>query len=108
MADRRVHLRGTQCPSAWGNAQAYQTRRQTGGLWGHASERLSLRSTVGRLPMRVMVANRTREIRPSGMIRGACGDVGKMGAGLRPIGKPMDKPPYPKKLRALHFYPNRR
>ena len=54
-----------------------------------------------------MVANRTREIRPSGMIRGACGDVGKMGAGLRPIGKPMDKPPYPKKLRALHFYPNR-
>ena len=56
--------------------------------------------------MIVMVANRTREIRPSGMKRGACGNVGRMGAGLRTIGKPMDKPPYPKRLRAPHFYPN--
>jgi hypothetical protein len=30
-----------------------------------------------------------------------------MGAGLRPIGKLMDKPPYPTMRRALHFYPNR-
>jgi hypothetical protein len=56
--------------------------------------------------MIVMVANRTRDIRPSGMKRGACGNVGMMGAGLRTIGKPMDKPPYPKRLRAPHFYPN--
>ena len=28
------------------------------------------------------------------------------GAGLRPIGKPMDAPPYPTIMRALHFYPD--
>ena len=28
------------------------------------------------------------------------------GAGLRPIGKPMDLPPYPTIMRALHFYPD--
>ncbi len=53
-----------------------------------------------------MVANRTEEISPSGMKRGACGIVGRMGAGLRPIGKLMDTPPYPKLLHASHFYPN--
>jgi dipeptidyl aminopeptidase/acylaminoacyl peptidase len=40
------------------------------------------------------------------MKRGACGNVGVMGAGLRPIGKLMDLPPDPTMLRALHFYPN--
>ena len=28
------------------------------------------------------------------------------GAGLRPIGKPLDAPPYPTIMRALHFYPD--
>jgi hypothetical protein len=72
----------------------------------YVSERLSLRGT-GKAAMKVMVANRTREIRPSGMTWGACGNVGMTGAGLRPIGKPMDKPPYPKRPRAPHFYPDR-
>ena len=71
----------------------------------YVSERLSLRGT-GKAAMKVMVANRTREIRPSGMKWGACGNVGMTGAGLRPIGKPMDKPPYPKRPRAPHFYPD--
>jgi hypothetical protein len=71
----------------------------------YVSERLSLRGT-GKAAMKVMVANRTREIRPSGMTWGACGNVGMMGAGLRPIGKPMDTPPYPKRPRAPHFYPD--
>ena len=56
--------------------------------------------------MIVMVANRTRESRPSGMKRGACGNVSAMGAGLRPIGKSMEPPPDPTMLRAPHFYPN--
>ena len=76
-----------------------------GPLGVNVGERLSLRDT-GKAAMIVMVANRTREIRPSGMKRGACGNVGMMGAGLRTIGKPMDEPPYPKRLRAPHFYPN--
>ena len=69
------------------------------------SERLSLRGT-GKAAMIVMVANRTREIRPSGMTWGACGNVGRLGAGLRPIGKPMESPPDPSRLRAPHFYPD--
>jgi hypothetical protein len=38
--------------------------------------------------------------------RGACGNMGVMGAGLRPGGKPSDVPPYPYMLRAPHFYPD--
>jgi len=38
--------------------------------------------------------------------REACGNVGMMGAGLRPSGKPLDQPPYPKMLGAPHFYPD--
>jgi len=72
----------------------------------YVGERLSLRGT-GKAAMIVMVANRTREIRPSGMTWGACGNVGRLGAGLRPIGKPMDSPPDPSRLRAPHFYPDR-
>jgi len=71
----------------------------------HASERLSF-GGIGKAAMKVMVANRTREIRPSGMKRGACGNVSMMGAGLRPMGKPLDQPPDPARLRAPHFYPN--
>jgi len=52
----------------------------------------------------VLVANRTREIRPSGMTRGACGNVAR-GAGLRPITKVLDKPPDPK-VHAPWIYPN--
>jgi hypothetical protein len=67
-----------------------------------------LKSTavVGRLRRESHVSNRIGEIPPSGMKRGACGNVGVMGAGLRPIGKLMDLPPDPTMLRALHFYPN--
>src|SRR5262249_53909789 len=32
--------------------------------------------------------------------------VGMMGAGLRPSGKPLDQPPYPKMQGAPHFYPD--
>ena len=39
--------------------------------------------------------------------RGACGNVIIMGAGLRPIGKLMELPPYPKVMRAPYFYPDR-
>jgi len=44
-------------------------------------------------------ANRTREIRPSGM-RGGLAETWAMGVGLRPTGKPVDKPPNPKAMRA--------
>ena len=70
-------------------------------------EHLNQRDALGRLHLKVMVANRTREIRPSGMKRGACGNVSVTGVGLRPIGKLMELPPNPTMLRALHFYPNR-
>ena len=53
----------------------------------NVGERLSPSGT-GKAAMIVMAANRTRETRPSGMTWGACGNVGMMGAGLRPIGKP--------------------
>ena len=33
--------------------------------------------------------------------------MGMMGAGLRPSGKPLDQPPYPKMHGAPHFYPDR-
>ena len=70
------------------------------------SEHLSPRGALGRLEMKAMIANWTREIRPSRMKRGACGTVSIMGDGLRSIGKPMERPPYPGMLRAPHFYPN--
>lgn len=38
--------------------------------------------------------------------RGACGNVVAMGAGLRPIGKPMERPPDPTVAGAPHFYPD--
>ena len=49
-------------------------------------------------------ANRTREIRPSGM-RGGLAETWAMGVGLRPTGKPVDKPPNPKAARAV-FLPD--
>jgi hypothetical protein len=39
--------------------------------------------------------------------RGACGNVATTGAGLRPIGKPLDRPPDPTVACAPHFYPDR-
>ena len=38
--------------------------------------------------------------------RGACGIVVAMGAGLRPNGKPLDRPPDPAVMCAPHFYPD--
>jgi hypothetical protein len=63
-------------------------------------------AAVGRLRRESHVSNRIGEIPPSGMKRGACRTVRVTGAGLRPIGKPMDMPPDPTMLCALHFYPN--
>jgi hypothetical protein len=40
--------------------------------------------------------------------RGACGIVVSMGAGLRPNGKLLDKPPDPAVTCAPHFYPDSR
>ena len=86
---------------------AYRALQQTGVSRVHVGEHLNQRDALGRLQLKVMVANRTREIRLSGMKRGACGNVGVMGVGLRPIGKSMESPPDPAILRAPHFYPNR-
>ena len=71
----------------------------------YASQRLSF-GTAGKGPRgtEAKVANRTREIRPSGMKTGASGNVA-MGAGLRPMSKGMDKPPDPT-VRAPEIYPN--
>jgi hypothetical protein len=46
--------------------------------------------------------NRTREIRPSGIEKGASGNVA-MGAGLRTTAKVVEKPPDPK-VRAPEIY----
>jgi hypothetical protein len=86
---------------------AYRALQQTGVTRVYVGEHLSQRDALGRLQMNVMVANWTREIRPSRMKRGACGNVGVMGVGLRPIGKSMESPPDPTMLRAPHFYPNK-
>ena len=92
--------------SSGSTVQAYRALQQTGLTRVHVGEHLSQRGALGRLQLKVMVANRTREIRPSGMKRGACGNVSVMGVGLRPIGKSMESPPDPTMLRAPHFYPN--
>ena len=96
----------TLCLSSGSTVRAYRALQQTGVSRAYVGEHLSQRGALGRLQLKVMVANRTREIRPSGMKRGACGNVGVMGAGLRPIGKSMESPPDPTMLRAPHFYPN--
>ena len=72
--------------------------------WVYVSQHLSL-VTVGKAcEGQTKVANRTREIRPSGMKREASGNVA-MGAGLRPTAKAVDLPPDPK-VRAPDFYPD--
>ena len=55
---------------------AYRALQQTGVTKAHVCGHLNQRDALGRLQLKVMVANRTREIRPSGMKRGAYGDVG--------------------------------
>jgi hypothetical protein len=45
----------------------------------YVGEHLNQRDTVGRLQLKGMVANRTREIRPSGMTTEASGNVGHGG-----------------------------
>lgn len=69
-----------------------------------ADQRLSLGTRRKAQWGQARVANRTREIRPSGMKTGASGNVAK-GAGLRPMAKAMDKPPDPK-ARAPEIYPD--
>jgi hypothetical protein len=71
----------------------------------HACQRLSL-GAAGKGPRGTVtkVANRTREIRLSGMKTGACRNVA-MGAGLRPATKAAEPPPDPN-ARAPQFYPN--
>lgn len=77
--------------------------RRPGACSGSAG---SVSAPVGRRRRDSQGQNRIGEIPPSGMKWGACGNVGVMGAGLRPIRKLMDMPPYPTMLRALHLYPN--
>jgi len=71
----------------------------------HACQRLSFGAT-GKGPRGTVtkVANRTREIRLSGMKTGACGNV-TMGAGLRPATKVAEPPPDPT-VHAPQFYPH--
>ncbi len=71
----------------------------------YASQRLSFGAAGKGLRGPVTkVANRTREIRPSGMKTGASENV-TMGAGLRPATKVAEPPPDPT-VRASEFYPN--
>ncbi len=51
------------------------------------------------------IANRTREIRPYGMKRGACGNVGYREGLLRWRNGNAGKPCQHLRLRASHFYP---
>ncbi len=62
---------------------------------------------AGKAPSRTVakVANRTREIRPSGMKMGASGNV-TMGAGLRAAAKAEELPPNPT-VRAPEIYPDK-
>jgi len=69
----------------------------------NVGERLSLRGT-GKAAMIVMVANRTREIRPSGMKTGASGNVGHGGIVTPPRnrkGEPGNPPPIAERARDL-------
>ena len=51
--------------------------------------------------------NRTGENPPSGIVGGLAETSQLLGAGLRPIGKLMEMPPYPTVACAPHFYPDR-
>jgi len=66
-------------PAKLGRHAAIELRGKPVARGGHASERLSLgevrEDCAGTVAGTVMVANRTREMRPSGMTRGAYGDV---------------------------------
>ena len=69
-----------------------------------ARQRLSF-GWSGKAPRgQAKAANRTREIRPSGMKEGASGNVAR-GAGLRSTAKAAETPPDPT-ARALEIYPN--
>jgi len=62
-------------PAKLGRHAAIELRGKPVARGGHASERLSLGEVREDCAGTVMVANRTREMRPSGMTRGAYGDV---------------------------------
>ncbi len=70
----------------------------------NAGERLSFGLDGKGCRGNAVAANRTREIRLSGM-RGGLAETWAMGVGLRPTGKPADKPPNPKAARAV-FLPD--
>lgn len=86
--------------------RAYRALHQAGVARVNVGERLIERNALGKSHLKVMVAIRAREIRPSGMKRGACGIVGIVEAGLSPVGKSMESPPDLTILHALHFYCN--
>jgi hypothetical protein len=56
-------------------AHRYRALQQTGVMRVYVGEHLSQRDIVGRRQMKVMVANRTEEISPSGMTTEASGTV---------------------------------
>ena len=59
----------TPCLNTWVRRTRIELDSKPGLLGVNVGERLSLRGT-GKAAMIVMVANRTREIRPSGIARG--------------------------------------
>jgi hypothetical protein len=79
---------------------------QTSERWGVCGPVLKPRHGLGRL---IKEKPRSEPDRGNPAVRdrrGACRNVDKMGAGMRPVGKPSESPPYPTRSRALHFYPD--
>jgi hypothetical protein len=67
---------------------------------------LELRRVLGRPTKESQGQNRNGEIPPSGIVGGLAETSQLLGAGLRPIGKPMELPPDPTVACAPHFYPD--
>ena len=67
---------------------------------------LSLAAILGRPTKESQGQNRTGEIPPSGIVGGLAETSCSTGAGLRPIGKPLELPPDPTVMCAPHFYPD--
>jgi hypothetical protein len=101
-----MHTRGgTQSPQTRSRCCDTESRIKPVERGAYARQRLSFGPTgKGPRGTEAKAANRTREIRPSGMTTGACGNVAT-GAGLRPATKVAESPPDPT-ARALQFYPD--
>lgn len=67
---------------------------------------LSFAAILGRPTKESQGQNRTGENPPSGIVGGLAETSPLLGAGLRPIGKPMELPPDPTVACAPHFYPD--